>query len=231
MSLGSYQSIVHRFWMGKPMPHEYGEYGRAWADLNPGWDVQLWGEDDLALFPELDPIFTDLYDRDNGNRSIELSVQIADVMGYALVEKFGGVYANCDIQPLRPLVQLPLPQGPWATYENNVDGRIVNAIIGSPIKHDPFWWALLKGLPERYFAHRLDEMVMSTGPAYLTDFANARPGQLHVFPTETFNPVHWKDIRHGGDASAHDIPPEAFGVHHWGHKKDGRTNRIEGNTQ
>jgi len=225
--------IIHRFWMGREMPSAYAAYGYRWSELNPGWQVRDWDHTALNLFPELDKVIQDLFDRDQMHNSIELAVQIADVMGYALIERFGGVYVNCDIQPLRPLDELPIPDRAWASYENNVDGRIVNAVIGSPIKHDPFWWALLKDLPTRYFMSPTAEMVETTGPAMLTDFARARPGALHVFPTETFNPVHWKEIEPGGDASdrlfyANSIG--SFGIHHWGHKKDGRTNIIEGRT-
>ena len=226
--------ILHRFWGskdGKPMPEQYQEYGRQWAELNPGWEIMQWSIADTLLFPDLAPVFDSLAERDNGNSSIEYFVQVADVMGYAVVERYGGVYANCDIQPLRPLRDLPIPNKAWASYENHTDGRIVNAIIGSPIKNDPFWWALLKNLPARYFADPTAEMVETTGPAYLTDFAAARPGMLHVFPVETFNPIHWSQIEAGSDAAGHSYPETSFGVHHWGHKKDRRTNRVEGNTQ
>lgn len=223
--------IIHRFWMGRTMPLAYENYALRWSELNPGWSVRDWDHSALNLFPELEPIIQDLFDRDQMHNSVELAVQVADVMGYALIERFGGVYVNCDIEPLRPLEDLPIPDRAWASYENNEDGRIVNAVIGSPIKHDPFWWSLLKELPHRYDTYRYDEMVMSTGPAFLTDFARERPGALHVFPTVTFNPVHWKQIQPGGDATGFEYPEGAFGVHHWGHKKDGRTNRIEGNTQ
>lgn len=223
--------IIHRFWAGKTMPEEYQEYGRQWAELNPGWEIAQWSFADILLFEELKPVFDSLIERDAGNHSIELFVQVADVMGYALVERYGGVYVNCDIQPVRPLALLPLPNKAWASYENDEDGRIVNAAIGSPIKNDTFWWALLKGLPERYFANPTAEMVETTGPAYLTDVARTRPEDLHVFPTWSFNPVHWKQIAPGGDASGFAYPEGTIGVHHWGHKKDGRTNRIEGNTQ
>lgn len=224
--------LIHRFWAGKPMPETYIQYGREWEALNPGWELRHYGMADIRLFPELLLVFNDLAFRDNGNNSIEYFVQVADVMGYALVERFGGVYVNCDIQPIQPLSALPIPDRAWASLENNTDGRIVNAAIGSPIKHDPFWWALLKGLPERYFANPTAEMVETTGPAYLTDFARSRPG-LHVFPVETFNPVHWKEIEPGGDAHGKRSAYLAgtIGVHHWGHRKDGRTNRVEGNTQ
>lgn len=228
--MSSEQKVIHRFWAGREMPQEYVEYGRQWRHLNPDWDVRLWDMNDLRIFPHLEPIFTDLAVRDQGNQSIEYFVQVADVMGYAIIERHGGVYVNCDIQPVRPLSELAIPDRAWASYENNEDGRIVNAAIGSPIKHDPFWWSLLRGLPERYFANPTAEMVETTGPAYLTDFARGR-NDLHVFPTHTFNPVHWKQIAPGGDASGFEYPEGTIGVHHWGHKKDGRTNRIEGNTQ
>lgn len=222
--------IIHRFWAGKDMPEQYQEYGRRWIEMNPGWTYQQWSIADVLLFPELKPVFDSLWERDAGNNSIEFFVQVADVMGYAVVERFGGAYFNCDIEPLRPLDELPVDRA-WASYENHEDGRIVNAAIGSPIKHDPFWWSLLKGLPARYFANPTAEMVETTGPAYLTDFARERPGSLQVLPVESFNPVHWKQIAPGGDATSFEYPAESFGVHHWGHKKDGRTNRIEGNTQ
>ena len=219
--------LLHRFWSGRAMPEAYVQYGRQWAELNPGWEIQHWSIADILLFPKLASVFDHLEERDGGNSSIEYFVQVADVMGYALVERFGGVYTNCDIQPLRPLEELPIPNRAWASYENNEDGRIVNAIIGSPVKNDPFWQALLENLPARYFANPTAEMVETTGPAYLTDFARERPGMLHVFPTETFNPIHWKQIEPGADASGFEYPAESFGVHHWGHKKTGRGNRVE----
>ena len=223
-------NILHRFWGGKDMPEQYQEYGRQWSQMNPGWGYAQWSIADTLLFPELSSVFDSLAERDAGNHSIEYYVQVADVMGYALVERYGGVYVNCDFQPLRPLSELPVDRA-WASYENTEDWRIVNAAIGSPVAHDPFWRDLLDGLPARYFANPTAEMVETTGPAYLTDFARTRPNDLQVLPVNAFNPVHWKQISPGGDASGFEYPAESFGLHHWGHKKSGRSNRVEGNTQ
>ena len=226
----TYQRIIHRYWSGpRPMPQQYVEYGRKWEELNPGWEVFDHGEEIIQLWGDLAPIFNHLYERDGGNDSIELHVQVADVVGYALVREFGGVYVNCDMEPVRPM-EARLPEGPWASYENHSDFRIVNAAIGAPRPHDPFWEELLAGLPERYFSRPYDEMVMSTGPGYLTDFAVGHP-ELHVFSKNVFNSTHWGEIAPGGDAVGRPYPDDAIAVHHWGHKKDGRTNTIEANTQ
>ena len=75
---------------------------------------------------------------------------------------------------------------------------------------------------------------MTTGPGFLTDFVRINTildkTPFVVFGKEAFCSVHWKEIEPGGDASGREYPAEAIAVHHWGHKKDGRTNLIEGNT-
>lgn len=222
-------NTIHRFWAGRPMPEKYIDYGEEWVRLNPDYFVVDWNLTALRQFPDLEPVFDDLFERDAGRLGIELYVQIADVMGYALIERYGGVYVNCDMQPVRALPELP--DKAWASYENTLDWRIVNAAIGAPAPGDPFWKSLLHHLPERYFSRPGAEMVEQTGPAFLTDHARANPDQLHVFPVETFNPVHWKQIEPGGDASGFSYPEGTIAVHHWGHKKDGRSNHIETATQ
>lgn len=224
---------IHRFWAGSVIPQEYQDYGRQWKDLNPDWIVKTWSEASaiaLVRDPDLQAVIEDFYRRDEGRLGIELYVQLADVIGYFLVAKFGGVYVNCDSQPLRPLAGL-LPNKAWASYENNEDGRIVNAAIGAPQPNNEFWTGLLKELPARYFSNPTAEMVETTGPALLTDHAHAHWDQIHVFPVESFNPIHWKQIASGENASGFTYPDESIAVHHWGHKKDGRSNVIETGTQ
>lgn len=223
--------VIHRFWDGKPMPDDYEMFGWQWQDLNPDWQVVTWDERCLVDFPELESVFSDLYRRDDGKRGIELYVQIADVIGYALIERWGGVYVNCDMQPIRPLPELPMKA--WASYENETEWDVVNAAFGAPGPGDPFWQRLLARLPEKYFASPSAEMVLTTGPALLTEQARIHPELIHVFPVPTFNPVHWNSIEFGSDASAFydQLPEETIALHHWGHRKDGRTNFVETGTQ
>lgn len=219
--------IIHRFWAGRKIPDEYEIYGWMWQDLNPGWQVLLWDESCLVDFPALKPVFDSLYERDAGRHGIELYVQLADVVAYALVHRWGGIYVNCDMQPVRPLPD-DLPDRAWASYENNI-GDVVNAAFGAPDPQDVFWEKVLTRLPEKYFANPTAEMVLTTGPSLLTEQARQHPGLIHVYPVPTFNPIHWSKIVPGGDAHEFidQLPPETIAVHHWGHKKDGRSNVVE----
>lgn len=227
-----YRRLIHRYWSGpKEMPEAYKEFGRRWEELNPGWEVFDHGEEVIQLWPDLAPVFNHLYERDAGRDGIELHVQVADVVGYALIREFGGVYVNCDMEPLMKNMEQQLPEMAWASYENEEDWRIVNAAIGAPQPQDPFWSGLLDGLPARYFSNPYDEMVMTTGPGYLTDYARARKDNLYVFPKWAFNHTHWKQISVGEDAGGFENHPEAIAKHHWGHKKDQRSNVIETATQ
>lgn len=241
--MNDYVRVIHRFWAGPEMPQTYRNFGRLWAELNPGWAVRQWTDKDipdlLKPFSDLETVAEDLLRRDGGRGGVELYVQLADVIGYVLLQQFGGVYVNCDMQPVQPLPELP--NKAWASYENTVDGRIVNAAIGAPRPHDPFWSRLLKELPHSYHTRPGAEMVETTGPGLLTDVAHKYPELLHVYPVETFNPVHWKQIREGGDASHWADGRDWSGtstiaVHHWGHKKfttggNLRSNTVETATQ
>lgn len=226
---------IHRFWMGDSIPHEYWRFGGEWLALNPGFLLYQWGWEDVREGRIDIPsgpfeVIQDIVKRDAGRDGIEKFVQIADVVGYCLVAQHGGIYVNCDIQPVRPLAGR-IPTKAWASYENDEDWRIVNAAIGAPEPSDAFWTGLLDGLADRYFSNPGAEMVETTGPAYLTDYAKAHPHELAVLPVESFNPVHWKQIAAGGDASEYvargEFSERTIGVHHWGHKKDGRSNTVE----
>jgi len=213
------------------MPEEYALFGEQWKDLNPDWTIKMWEEEDIDQFPHLKSVFDSLYERDAGRNGIELYVQMADVMGYAILHAEGGVYVNTDLEPVRPLPELP--NMAWASYENHTDGRVVNAAIGAPRPRNIFWSRMLQKLPGRYFSNPTAEMVETTGPAFLTDMALALPDRIHVFPTEVFNFTHWSQVPLGGDASdfLERLPEEAIALHHWGHRKDLRSNTVETATQ
>lgn len=222
---------IHRFWAGpRDMPEEYVEYGEKWDRLNPGYSMRMWGEDDIAEFPDLKRVFDSLYERDAGRQGVELYVQMADVMGYSIIHKYGGVYVNTDMEPVKPLPELPYDA--WASYENDI-GDVVNAAIGASRPRTLFWSRVVRTLPGRYFASPSAEMVTTTGPGLLTDMARKMPKRIHLFPQSTFNPVHWSKIPLGTSDLPEDlvIPEDTVALHRWGHRRDQRTNYVESATQ
>lgn len=232
---------VHRLWLGpRPMPEAYRGYGRAWEELNPGWQLHDWSWHDLPEDLVCNEVLNDMRARCTSGTSVEMPTAMADAISYELVYRYGGVYTNADIQPIKPLDTIDLSQA-WATYEEDNYPLIVNALFGAPEPGDAFWQAVVERLPDNYF--RLNgydpsklgvEMVFSTGPHHLTAVAEAL-GTLKVFPYYTTNPVLWKQVEVGSDATPviearggiDSLPEGCIGIHHWGHKLTGRSNTVK----
>lgn len=234
--------IVHRLWLGpKEMPNEYQEFGKMWQILNPDWKVADW---DFAETLRYDWQNWDVLDSikrrgtKDGKISVECAVQLADVLGYELIYRFGGVYVNVDIEPIRPLSHMfdhyaLQYNDAYAALEDG--GRVVNAVLGASVPEHPFWKCVIEKLPAYYWADPTAEMVSTTGPVLLTDCVrdwnqNELGDKFVILPQESFNPVHWSQIPAGGDA---EVGKKIFGhkegvigVHHWAHRKTGRSNTV-----
>jgi mannosyltransferase OCH1-like enzyme len=220
---------IHRLWLGpKEMPEDYKRYGELWQELNPDWQVIEWTRETL---PELQNQYVvdivartprQAFTMDN-DRAI--AVQQADVIAYDLLNQFGGIYTNCDIEPFRPASEILELVGdkPWASYED--DRHVVNAIFGGKAG-DSFWQGVNDHLPVRYFEFPDASMEWTTGPHLLTFCVNAwlEAGQeFTILPREAFNSTHFSSVPFGGDASAYREAAReagAFGLHHWGHRAD-----------
>lgn len=208
-------SVVHRIWLGPfRMPDDYVAYGEAWERL--GYEVRLWTDDDLP-----DIINRDVWDRveregvntGGGIPATGVYVQRADILQYEVVWRFGGIYANCDIEPLR---RLDL-EGVSAFAGWEEDGQFVGtALIGGTAGH-PFWRAVIDRLPQRYDDKGGCAMNEQTGPHLVTEVHKSTPG-LHVFPQRYFYPFGFGDMANEGNRERW-LTPNPWVVHHWGHRK------------
>lgn len=217
--------VVHRLWLGSPMPEHFRVYGRAWADLNPGWQVHDWGEHDLPRLAN-----QDLYDQVGQGAvapvpvppHVAIATQRADIAGYELVHMFGGVYVNCDMEPLRALDGC-LPGSAWAAFED--DRFLNNGAIGAPEPGHPFWQAVIDELPRRFRRMPGEPFNRTTGPYLLTGVWRSRDwgDQFTALPRTMFNYASYTQIPIGGDATRFRDEARAAGavaIHHWAHRKD-----------
>jgi mannosyltransferase OCH1-like enzyme len=223
---------IHRLWLGpEDMPLKYEWYADEWQRLNPDCEVHDWSESNLPPLLNQE-VYDDIGTPDWGQslHPISVAVQRADVVGYELVLKYGGIYVNCDIQPVRPLAPLLelVGDNAWACRED--EEFVVNAAIGGPAGH-PFWQEVVDRLSERYWRYRRGPMNEVTGPHLLTAVWKSwkQPGFV-VLPQETFNPVPALAIPMFGDAEGlfqvESLPSTTIGVHHWGHRLTGRPNSV-----
>lgn len=221
-------------WLGpKPMPQKYVSFGVRWAQVNPGWKVRHWGWKDWES-GELNrnsDIIQDILN--NGpytgiplNSAVAKMTQVADVLSAEILYRHGGVYVNCDIEPVHPISSYVFPEGAWACYE--IAHWLNNGVMGASSDHQAFWWDYMAALPGRFFDSEWYQKPMHqvTGPWFLTDFIRDR-SDFTALPRELFHLASYEDVPVGGDASNFRAEAErrgAIGLHHWNHRsKDART--------
>lgn len=206
--------VVHRIWFGPaPMRRELIEFGRTWE--RHGYELRLWTEENLPRLRNrwvFDEIARRGVNTGGGVPELGVHVQRADVVSYELILEFGGIYANCDMECLRPI-----PLDGITAFAGYEDGEFLsNALMGCEAG-DAFFARVVDELEPRYREMPGEPMNGVTGPHLLTWVHRTNPGLLHVFAKEAFNPVLYDIESMQGEWGDH---PDSYTVHHWGHTRD-----------
>jgi len=160
------------------MPAEFARFGERWPALHPSWEHRLWTE---ANLPE-DVERPEVLDR---NR---IPAERADVLRYELLWRYGGVYVDADMEPLRPLDELL--DGDDFFIGELKPGRINNAVIGAAAGHPILRTAMREARFMVYDDPRrapVDEIKVSTGPLFLAGVVQRFP-DVHTLPPAAFYP-------------------------------------------
>lgn len=161
--------VLHRIWLDDPLPEVFAEYGDRWRELHPGWEIREWRNSaDLpplrnrALFDRARELYP--------NPAWEWRRFEADLLRLELLEQFGGLYVDCDVEPLANLE--PLLEGGTCVVGRSPQQAsgvqpITQCIMAAEPLH-PFVTALIDGIPEavRRFGHRT--LAQSVGPWHVT---------------------------------------------------------------
>lgn len=201
--------ILHRVWLDDPLPEEFAAYGRRWAELHPQWEIREWrSTSDLPPLrcQEIFDIAPELVPRDHKRLR-------ADIVRLELLHRFGGVYADCDFEPLRPLDELR-SLAAWAAWEKQ-DEWVCQAIMGSEPRH-PFFARLLDGLPQNLTTHLGGQTSDLSGPRYVTRVFRNHP-EITVLDEKLFYPYGVDELQRADEDF-----PDAFAVHRWHNRRSGR---------
>lgn len=208
--------ILHQVWVGPPMPEHLAAWCEAWRRLHPDWEYRLWGEDDLGWLEN-----RDLYDAAEEWSPRNLGAFRSDIARIEILHREGGVYADCDMEPRRPIDQLltgcsaftfkhptpngkPKPNYPWLT----------NALIGAEPGH-PAYRAAIDGMAANCEANRGLRVIFTTGVRYLTSVWMGRD-DMRVYPSEWAYPYGLLELDRAGEEF-----PDAYAVHHWNNRRSG----------
>jgi len=192
------------------MPEEFDRYWTEWARLHPGWAMSSWTEESLprlnthGLYRRAPELVT------GPGHPIEQFR--ADLVRYELLWLYGGVWVDCDLEPLRPL---PLENdGPvtlMAAWEKQ--GMWVgNSILGAAPRH-PFIGRLLQDLIDEDW--RVPQRpARVSGPQFLTRRIDHYGPGIYILDEKLIYPYSWKELHREGEKF-----PDAYAIHHWHNRR------------
>jgi mannosyltransferase OCH1-like enzyme len=167
--------IIHQIWIQgvDAMPGRYRQLADTWRRHHPAWTHRLWDQSSLhEVLGETD--WWRVYERQPE------VIARADVARYALLQKFGGVYADLDIECRRPIDPIVAGEHLCATtysHPRPAPSRFAdatNSFLASVVAH-PLWADILARLEEDADAGLF--VTARTGPAML---AQLLEGQADV---------------------------------------------------
>ncbi|KAJ3187993.1 hypothetical protein HDU85_006386 [Gaertneriomyces sp. JEL0708] len=168
----------------------FSKWSMTWKKENPGYEYRLWTDDDnRRMIAQHYPWALAAYD------GMPKNIQRADMARYFYMHRYGGVYADLDMQCLRPMDELLACYGPCRDCIKNTaflalmgsslewEHSLPNAWMASTPGHS-FWMHVAHKVLDKYAAWKRGEgegPEWMTGPialreTYLRYMANYPPG-------------------------------------------------------
>ncbi len=179
---------IHWVWFGEAMPQPLRRMTLSVWQNNPEFEFSLWCEKS----PELGLNIPKLKDR------LGSWAAVSNYARLVMLQKYGGIYLDCDVECLRPLDSL-LGHSAFAAEQDG--GRICNAVMGAEPNHPWVNWQL------EHFDD-FDQRDPASG-VYLATEA-AKHASVSIVPQHLVYPFLY-------DTSPEQrVPhPDSLLVHHW----------------
>ena len=201
--------IIHQIWLGKQMPEfEKKLSNQVKNSLDSSWQYILWSEEniqDLQVFKN-----KDLFDAtpNQGQKS--------DLLRYAVLNEFGGIYMDTDFLMLGTFDNL-LDLDFFCGISFDEKPNLFNGLIGSSPNNTLIKELLNLDRPLQY--HDAMMLMDSTGPFFLTrKFLQllSSCSDIVALPNSFFYPYpNFSNNRTLGDDYTNYIKPETICIHLW----------------
>ncbi|XP_076465757.1 uncharacterized protein LOC143297344 isoform X2 [Babylonia areolata] len=197
---------IHQTWKTEQIPHSMIAWIKSWTKNHPDWEYWLWTDSSARqLIKERFPNLLHVYDAYPNN------IQRADALRYVVLHEFGGVYADLDMESLKPLDPLTfryscfVGQEPYVhpIMDTNTQTLVINAFMACQQKH-PFLKMVVDTLPD--FAH-MWSFLDSTGPHFLSYVFQKYTRDHPQYPPEHVNGTYLAPAEYFYP----NIDPEKFG--------------------
>ena len=114
---------IHQVWIGSSPPSYVSQYSSVWKRLNPDFTYRLWTNDDileLGLTNEAQYIASP----NPGAKS--------DIARYEILNRFGGLYADTDFLPIKPISPHLMDGNFYAGQVFSYSPEFANGLLISP---------------------------------------------------------------------------------------------------
>lgn len=180
--------IIHYCWFGRGEKPELAKRCIAsWEKFCPGFEIREWNEDNCDYLAV--PFMAEAY----GAKKYAF---VSDVMRLIVLEQYGGIYFDTDVEVLRDFSPLLRDEG-FIGFEN--DQYVASGLVIASVAHHPVIQAMIEEYRRLHYL-RPDGSVNAVGcPRLNTDvmerFGLTRNGEeqlvngIHVYPADYFNPL------------------------------------------
>lgn len=208
--------IIHQTWKTDEVPDRLKKFQRTWMDFHGSWEYKLWTDEEIDQFVRTEyPWFADYWD------SYPHHIQRVDAFRYFVMHKYGGVYADLDMQCLtsfEPLVKSMSGVVLGQEGQMHKDGmmRVGNAILISEPGHE-FWNHVFEALGRMHgkSTEKISSVFATTGPTFLHEVYRAHPHGVSVMPSSAFYPIPWSMPPETTSLVSRKQYPKSWAAHHW----------------
>ena len=184
---GKISRIIHQTYKSEQLPEHWQPSKQNWIDLHDDWLYVFWNDDMLREIVDLHyHFFLQKYD------SYPYFIQKVDAARIFMLHRYGGIYSDMDLKPLRKMDELLRDTEHEQVYLLSNNGRFTNMFMMSQPKAD-FWDKVWQEMlnPEYPWYHGLVRhfyILTTTGPFVIDRVANTYHKTIGYLPSLLFQP-------------------------------------------
>lgn len=201
-------NIIHQVWIGsKDPPDDYLKISLSWKKYHPTWKYIRWNNESIKSFFNYHIIQKLLQSGNVGH-----TVIASDIVRYESLKRFGGLYADMDMECLKNITPLLQGKNFICGLEGNpsiAGSALLGCVVGHPVVIEMLNYinkALKNKIPTGVFEH-LD----ICGPQILDKFI--KKYSITPLPQKFFYPIGWNE--YDKYTQLNNDFPEAYTKHWW----------------
>jgi mannosyltransferase OCH1-like enzyme len=209
-------TVIHQIWIGdKPYPTEFHEFSNRWMNLYPDFKYIKWTDELISQDNLIPDSFLHLY----SDPEFPIAFK-ADLARYLILRRYGGIYVDADMEPLRRLDSSILQSDFIGGIQPN--GEVAIGIIGSN-EDNPLLNKTCDSIVE-HISNTIDRGCKKTqlqklsGPEFFNEMCIPfRNRENYYFLDSKYCYPYWMNEIQRRFENFADTCPDAYCVHHWAH--------------